>query len=115
MGVGLKVELILRNGCQVSKLTFIATFGALFPRTNSLGSQLPLTSDWAGLSPLQGVSPLASLAPALHFFSRERECGSLHVTGPHNLTVSDTTTKCDLIKIDVALPEEVCTHCGDGF
>lgn len=45
MGAGLKVGLVLRNGCKVSKLASIATFGALSPRTNSLGSQLPLTSD----------------------------------------------------------------------
>ena len=88
VGVGLKVGLVLRNACKVSKLALIATFGTLSPRMNSLGSQLPLTSDWAGLSPLQGVSPLASLAPAPHFLSGERECGRLHVTGPHNLTVS---------------------------
>ena len=41
------------------------------------------------------------------------ECVSLNVFGPHKFIGSGTTRKCDFVRVDMVLLEEVY-HCGDG-
>ena len=42
------------------------------------------------------------------------ECGSLNANGLHKLIWSGTTGRCGLVRVSMALLEEVC-HCGGGL
>lgn len=48
----------------------------------------------------------------LHWDYELDSCGTLHVTGPHNFTMSVTIRSCFFIGVDMSLLEEVC-HFGE--
>ena len=60
------------------------------------------------------VCPLQAVEPGRCCFTTLCQCGGLNENGPLRLIGNGTIRKCGLVKVGVALLEEMC-HCMSGL